>query len=99
MLDPVGCLEQGPCVCEGGDHQAVPVCEHFVVEAGAHATAAGGKQRRAQFCETFFIRIRSWNNGEPVEDVVPLEVSGGCHVIVRCEEGGVVLAEGTLYFR
>ena len=86
-------VEHEARIGERRNHQSVPVGQYLVVEAGAHAGLAHGKEFCAQRGKPRFVRFAARQRLEPIEDVVAFEIAGRRHVVVAGEELAVLDAE------
>ncbi len=75
------------------DHQAVPVGQNLVVEAGPHAAGAGFEQRRPQRRQPRLVGLAARHVLEPVEYRVTFEIAFIADIVVTGEELAVVGAE------
>ena len=90
-LEPGGCIEDDRGARERGDHQPVPVGEHLVVPARAHALGARRKELLAKAGKPpLVLRAAELQAGETIEDRVafPVAFRGG---VVDEREGRAVL--------
>ena len=92
-LEPRRFVEHQARIGERRDHQSVPVGQHLVVEAGAHACRARVEKFCAQRREPRLVRIAARQRFEPIEDVVAFEIAGRRHVVVAGEELAILDAE------
>src|SRR5581483_318281 len=94
-LAPRWLFEQQTCVAERGDHQAVPVGQNFVVEAGTHALVAHRKQFYAQRRKPLLIFISARLRLEAIENRVAFEIAGRRHVVMASKKFTVLDAKHT----
>ena len=93
-FEPVGAVEGVGGIGERRDHQAVPIGEHLVVEAGTNARCATREQLLAHLGKPLLgLGVAQRDGAEPVEDIVALEIPLRRHAVDFRKELGVIRAE------
>ena len=93
IVEPGRLVEDLAGIGERRDHQAVPVGQHLVVEAGPHARCAGGKQLCAQRGKPLLVLLAARKRLETIENIVAFEIAVRRDVVVAREEFAVLGAE------